>query len=123
MGPLITREHCDKVAGYLDAAASDGANVVADGRTLDVPGDGFFLGVSLRVFVLATLIGIIPGTFVYATVGAGLGSLFDAGQPFTAAGLLTPEIVIALVGLAVLALIPVAYRKWSRRRERASGSP
>jgi len=82
-----------------------------------------FLGVSLRVFMLATLIGIIPGTFVYATVGSGLGSIFDSGKSFTAAGILTPEIVLALVGLAVLALIPVAYRKWSRRRQRASGSP
>jgi uncharacterized membrane protein YdjX (TVP38/TMEM64 family) len=82
-----------------------------------------FLGVSLRVFVLATLIGIIPGTFVYATFGAGLGSLFESGRSFTPAGILTPEIVLALVGLAVLALIPVAYRKWSRRREGASGAP
>src|SRR5882724_10173044 len=71
-----------------------------------------FLGVSLRVFMLATLIGIIPGTFVYATVGSGLGSIFDSGQSFTAAGILTPEIVIALVGLALLALIPVIYKKW-----------
>jgi malonate-semialdehyde dehydrogenase (acetylating)/methylmalonate-semialdehyde dehydrogenase len=47
MGPLITREHRDKVAGYLDTAATEGATVVADGRSLDVPGDGFFLGVSL----------------------------------------------------------------------------
>ncbi len=47
MGPLITREHRDKVAGYLDSAAEQGAKLVADGRQLDVEGDGFFLGVSL----------------------------------------------------------------------------
>ncbi len=47
MGPLITREHRDKVAGYLDTAAAQGATVVADGRDLEVEGDGFFLGVSL----------------------------------------------------------------------------
>jgi malonate-semialdehyde dehydrogenase (acetylating)/methylmalonate-semialdehyde dehydrogenase len=47
MGPLITREHRDKVAGYLDSAAEQGAKLVADGRELDVEGDGFFLGVSL----------------------------------------------------------------------------
>ena len=82
-----------------------------------------FLGVSLRVFVLATLIGIVPGTFVYATVGSGLGSIFDSGRPFTPAGILTREIVLALLGLALLALMPVIYRKWSRRRQRASGSP
>jgi malonate-semialdehyde dehydrogenase (acetylating)/methylmalonate-semialdehyde dehydrogenase len=47
MGPLITREHRDKVASYLDTAAEQGASVVADGRELEVDGDGFFLGVSL----------------------------------------------------------------------------
>jgi malonate-semialdehyde dehydrogenase (acetylating)/methylmalonate-semialdehyde dehydrogenase len=47
MGPLITREHRDKVASYLDSAAEQGATVVADGRELEIDGDGFFLGVSL----------------------------------------------------------------------------
>src|SRR5262249_45098794 len=47
MGPLITREHRDKVASYIDGARDQGATVVADGRDLDVDGDGFFLGVSL----------------------------------------------------------------------------
>jgi malonate-semialdehyde dehydrogenase (acetylating)/methylmalonate-semialdehyde dehydrogenase len=47
MGPLITREHRDKVASYLDTAAEQGATVVADGRDLEIEGDGFFLGVSL----------------------------------------------------------------------------
>lgn len=47
MGPLITKEHRDKVAGYLDTAATEGATLVADGRELNVDGDGYFLGVSL----------------------------------------------------------------------------
>jgi malonate-semialdehyde dehydrogenase (acetylating)/methylmalonate-semialdehyde dehydrogenase len=47
MGPLITREHRNKVASYLDTAAEQGATVVADGRELEIDGDGFFLGVSL----------------------------------------------------------------------------
>ena len=47
MGPLITKEHRDKVAAYLAAADREGATIVADGRTLNVEGDGFFLGVSL----------------------------------------------------------------------------
>ena len=47
MGPLITRAHRDKVAGYLDSGAREGATVVADGRDLRVDGDGFFLGLSL----------------------------------------------------------------------------
>ncbi len=48
MGPLVTREHRDKVASYLDKAAAAGASVVADGREAPVAkSDGFFLGVSL----------------------------------------------------------------------------
>jgi malonate-semialdehyde dehydrogenase (acetylating)/methylmalonate-semialdehyde dehydrogenase len=47
MGPLITREHRDRVASYVDAGAGEGATVLVDGRAADVPADGFFLGVSL----------------------------------------------------------------------------
>jgi malonate-semialdehyde dehydrogenase (acetylating)/methylmalonate-semialdehyde dehydrogenase len=49
MGPLVTREHRDRVAGYLDSAASQGATIVTDGREhgLFRGSDGFFLGVSL----------------------------------------------------------------------------
>jgi malonate-semialdehyde dehydrogenase (acetylating)/methylmalonate-semialdehyde dehydrogenase len=47
MGPLVTREHREKVASYLDSGPAQGATLVADGRELDVNGNGFFLGVSL----------------------------------------------------------------------------
>jgi malonate-semialdehyde dehydrogenase (acetylating)/methylmalonate-semialdehyde dehydrogenase len=47
MGPLITREHRDKVASYLDSGREQGATLVADGRETAPDGDGFFLGVSL----------------------------------------------------------------------------
>jgi malonate-semialdehyde dehydrogenase (acetylating)/methylmalonate-semialdehyde dehydrogenase len=47
MGPLITREHRDKVASYLDKGREQGAKVVVDGRETVPEGDGFFLGVSL----------------------------------------------------------------------------
>jgi malonate-semialdehyde dehydrogenase (acetylating)/methylmalonate-semialdehyde dehydrogenase len=47
MGPLITREHRDKVAGYIASGAQSGASVVVDGRESDVPSDGFFLGTTL----------------------------------------------------------------------------
>jgi malonate-semialdehyde dehydrogenase (acetylating)/methylmalonate-semialdehyde dehydrogenase len=47
MGPLITREHRDKVASYLDKGREQGATVVVDGRETAPDGDGFFLGVSL----------------------------------------------------------------------------
>jgi malonate-semialdehyde dehydrogenase (acetylating) / methylmalonate-semialdehyde dehydrogenase len=48
MGPLITREHRDRVAGYLDSGAAQGATVVVDGRRdASFGGEGFFLGASL----------------------------------------------------------------------------
>jgi malonate-semialdehyde dehydrogenase (acetylating)/methylmalonate-semialdehyde dehydrogenase len=47
MGPLVTREHRDKVASYIDRGAEEGAKVVADGRETAPDGNGFFLGVTL----------------------------------------------------------------------------
>lgn len=47
MGPLITAEHRDRVASYLDAGCVAGAEVVVDGRHHNVPPAGFFLGPSL----------------------------------------------------------------------------
>jgi malonate-semialdehyde dehydrogenase (acetylating)/methylmalonate-semialdehyde dehydrogenase len=48
MGPLVTREHRDRVAGYLDSGPAQGARLVVDGRKdASFGGDGFFLGASL----------------------------------------------------------------------------
>lgn len=74
-----------------------------------------FLGVRLGTYVVGTLIGIIPGTAVYAIFGAGLGSILDANEAFTLAGVLTPQIIGALVGLGLLALVPVVYKKIKAR--------
>jgi len=70
-----------------------------------------FLGVPLRIYVIATLFGIMPGTFVYALVGSGLGSVFDAGKTFTVQSVMTPEMLAALSGLGLLAMLPVVYKK------------
>jgi malonate-semialdehyde dehydrogenase (acetylating)/methylmalonate-semialdehyde dehydrogenase len=47
MGPLISRAHRDRVAGYLDVARGEGAEVALDGRAFDLPGSGFLLGPSV----------------------------------------------------------------------------
>ena len=49
MGPLVTGVHRDKVRGYIDAGVKEGATLVVDGRTIDIPGhkDGFFVGGTL----------------------------------------------------------------------------
>lgn len=71
-----------------------------------------FLGISLRSYALATLIGIIPGTIVFTYFGAGLGSIFDTGRTCSLENILSTQVLIALIGLALLALVPVAHRKW-----------
>ncbi|MGH3411882.1 MAG: CoA-acylating methylmalonate-semialdehyde dehydrogenase [Marmoricola sp.] len=55
MGPLVTGEHRDRVAGYLDSAAAEGARLVVDGRGRKVPAEGFFLGPSLVDQVTPTM--------------------------------------------------------------------
>lgn len=75
-----------------------------------------FLGVRLRTYVVGTFFGIIPGAFVFAFAGAGLGSVFDSAESFSPGSVLTPEVIVALLGLASLALVPVVYKKLKARR-------
>ena len=70
-----------------------------------------FLDVRLRTFVIGTFFGIIPGTAVYAYVGSGLGSIFETSESFSISAVMTPEIIAGLTALALLALVPVAYKK------------
>ncbi|MEI6894393.1 MAG: CoA-acylating methylmalonate-semialdehyde dehydrogenase [Colwellia sp.] len=48
-GPLITKQHQEKVVGYINSAEEEGANIVVDGRVADVKGfeNGFFVGATL----------------------------------------------------------------------------
>jgi uncharacterized membrane protein YdjX (TVP38/TMEM64 family) len=71
-----------------------------------------FLGVRWTTYVAATFIGIMPAAFIYALVGSGIGTLFERGGDFSPAAVLTPQLIAGLCGLAVLALLPVAYRRW-----------
>lgn len=72
-------------------------------------------GMRASPFAVATLIGIIPGTFIYASIGAGLAKVIAAGQRPDLTRLLSPHIVVPLIALGVLALAPVAWRKWKQR--------
>ena len=74
------------------------------------------LGVPLSTYVLATALGIIPGSLVYASVGNGLGAVFDTGGRPDLGIIFRPEIILPIIGLAVLAILPVAYRKLKARQ-------
>lgn len=74
------------------------------------------LGMRLGPYVLATAIGIVPGTFVYCSVGAGAGAVIAAGSDVPLQGVLTrPEVLLPILGLVVLSLLPVAVKRWKRR--------
>ncbi|MBV9814287.1 MAG: TVP38/TMEM64 family protein [Alphaproteobacteria bacterium] len=71
------------------------------------------VGVRLQTFILATFLGILPGTFVYASLGNGLGSLVE--EPDLAI-ILNPSLLVPIIGLALLALFPVIYKRWRGKR-------
>ena len=73
------------------------------------------VGMRLGPYVLATLIGILPGTVVFASVGNGLGHLFESGGTPDFAILLEPQILLPMLALAALSLAPVLYRRWKGR--------
>jgi uncharacterized membrane protein YdjX (TVP38/TMEM64 family) len=68
-----------------------------------------FTNVSLKTYVTATAIGILPGTFVFANLGQSLGRVSSTKD------LLTPPIIGAFVLLGVFALIPVLYKKYKAK--------
>jgi len=71
-----------------------------------------FLGVRLVVYVIATFFGIMPATLVFSMAGSGLGAALMQGQHLSLQGVMNPQMIAALCGLAVLAFIPVLYRRY-----------
>lgn len=90
------------------------------------------LGVPLKTYVVGTVLGVIPATFAFASIGAGLDSIVASARAEQAAclatkaaalcplslsakSLVTREMLIALTLLGIVALIPVVYKYWNRR--------
>ncbi len=74
-----------------------------------------FLSISTPAYIVATFFGIIPGVYVYASLGSGLGNIFDQGGEPDISIIWSLEILLPLLGLSALALVPVIYRKFLAR--------
>ena len=127
MGPLITKEHRDKVAGYIDTAIEDGATVVVDGRGIDVDGaaDGFWLGPTLidavptdsRVYT-DEIFGPVLSVVRVASYDEGV-ALINASRYGNGTAIFTNDggaarrfqrqVQVGMVGINVPIPVPVAY--------------
>jgi uncharacterized membrane protein YdjX (TVP38/TMEM64 family) len=81
------------------------------------------IGMKLAPYAAATVCGIVPASFVLSAIGAGLAATLDAGTRPGVGMLLTPQILLPLTALAMLALLPVVWRQWQNHfRNRVSDS-
>ncbi|GGR71626.1 malonate-semialdehyde dehydrogenase (acetylating)/methylmalonate-semialdehyde dehydrogenase [Nocardioides luteus] len=130
MGPLITGAHRDKVAGYVDVAAADGAEVVVDGRGIEVDGDpnGFWVGPTLVDKVPTTstvyteeIFGPVLSVVRVSGYEEGL-ELINSGQFGNGTAIFTNdggaarrfqrEVQVGMVGVNVPIPVPVAYHSF-----------
>lgn len=73
--------------------------------------------ISLGTYVVATAVGIIPASFVYANAGRQLGAIETTGD------LASPGVLGAFVLLGLLALVPIAYQRFRRTQKRTDHIP
>jgi malonate-semialdehyde dehydrogenase (acetylating)/methylmalonate-semialdehyde dehydrogenase len=127
MGPLVTRESLDRVAGYVEKGIAEGADLVEDGRTLRVPGHerGFFIGPCLfdrvtpgmaiyRDEIFGPVLGVVRAETYEQAVRLVNESPYANGVAiFTndggAARRFQHEIQVGMVGINVPIPVPMAY--------------
>ena len=69
-----------------------------------------FLEVPLHRYVISTFLGIIPGTLVFTSVGAGLGEVFAAGETPNFGIIFEPHILFPILGFSALSLLPILVK-------------
>ncbi|MFW2545665.1 TVP38/TMEM64 family protein [Primorskyibacter sp. 2E107] len=75
------------------------------------------VGVKFRNFLLTTALGIIPGAFVFTSIGVGLGEVFDRGESPDLSLLWAPHIIGPILGLAALAALPIVIKALRGRKD------
>ncbi|MFN4155074.1 MAG: TVP38/TMEM64 family protein [Paracoccaceae bacterium] len=73
-----------------------------------------FVGTSLIRFALTTFVGIIPGGFVFTSVGAGLGEVFARGGTPDLSIIFAPHILGPILGLAALSALPIVLKRFNK---------
>ncbi|EIE52816.1 hypothetical protein C357_01745 [Citreicella sp. 357] len=75
------------------------------------------VGVGLRNFAWTTAVGIVPGALVFTSIGVGVGEVFDRGEHPDLGLLWSPQVLGPLLGLAVLAALPMVIRALRGRND------
>lgn len=75
-----------------------------------------FVGIRLSTFAITTFLGIIPADLIYTTLGAGLGEIFARGDVPHLDILFTPKFGLPLLGLGVLAALPLILKLFNRNK-------
>ena len=65
----------------------------------------------LRAYALATFIGIMPATFIYSGIGAGIGELLAQGKTPDLGVIFSPKVLLPLVALGLLTLATTVYQR------------
>ncbi|MEO6300393.1 MAG: VTT domain-containing protein [Paracoccaceae bacterium] len=73
-----------------------------------------FVGIRLSTFAITTFLGIIPADLIYTSLGAGLGEIFARGEVPHLDILFTPKFGLPLIGLGVLAALPLVLKLFNR---------
>lgn len=73
-----------------------------------------FVGTSVLRFAVTTFVGIIPGTFVFTSVGAGLGEVFARGETPDFSIIFAPHILGPILGLAALSALPIVFKRFKK---------